>query len=155
MPQLLITKFVPDHQHPDGHVFIKIFANVRIQKRTKDDEGALFLESGFPYTVCVSRRQDHSFNHGCSTIESAQRFLEQHRYDLELIAPAGKVRAYYADKDDHRYFYMGRSYRDEPHWRAEESRAAWLTPTEFDAVAEEAAKGTWTKDKVVLQHVYV
>lgn len=147
--QLLITKFVPEHQHPDGHVFIKILANVLVNA-----SGDIRLSEDYPYTVRVSRREDHSFNHGCKSIEQAQAFLQQHRYDIELITPKGKVRAYYDDGSGP-YFYMGRSYRDEPHWRAEESRAAWLTPSEFDAVAEEAAKSTWTKAKTVLQHVYI
>lgn len=149
--QLSITKFVPEHHSPNGHVFIEILANVRIVEKPKIKVEFSFA---YPYTVRVSRREGHAFNHGCHSIEAAQAFLAQHKHDIELIAPAGKVRAYYDDGHG-RYYYMGRSYKDEPHWRAEESRAAWLSPSEFDAVVAEAAVGHYNRDKTILQHVHV
>ena len=143
--KLVITLFVPAHQHRDGHVFIEIVANLRFSPKNK-----LEFDFGHPYTVTVSRSETNSFSHGCPSIEAAQKFLEQHRYDIELIAPPGKFRAYYGTVD-RGYYYMGRTFRDEPYWRSEESRAAWLTQTEFDVVVAEAARNQWTKDKTILK----
>lgn len=148
--QLLVTRFVPPHQHPDGHVFAAILANISV-----NTAGVPSWSLSYPYTVRVSRNKEHVFNHGCFTIEVAQGFLEQHKHGLELIAPEGKVRAFYADENGRQYFYMGRSYKDEPRWRPEEDRAKWLTPSEFAAVVEEAAKGTWTRDKTIHRHAPV
>lgn len=145
--QLSITRFVPPQHHPDGHTYIEIFANLRVPGLYSPVE----FDTGYPYTVRVSRREGHDFNHGCASIEAAQKFLEQHHYDISKIAPAGKVRAYYLDGSNNiQYFYQGRTYKGEPHWRSDEHGGAWLTPAELKFVIDEAATYQWTKDREIL-----
>lgn len=147
--QVLITRYVPPQHHPQGHVFTEILVNIDIRKGNKAE-----LNFFYPFTARISRREGHVFNHGCKTIEAAQDFVKQHQNNLELIAPEGKVRAFYTSPEG-QYFYQGRSYKDEPHWRSDERGAAWLTETQFEAVVAEAATNQWTKKHTIERHVVV